>query len=196
MDHHQIPTPDSDFLSIRTLPHDATQPRQTLKSHKEQRRYTERTYLPMATIKIEGQEFPIDDAIANGGKTTQESDRLLRDALSPTFGIAAGATFLRETRNDQLYITLVKQPGTKGGAQALQCLLEAPGSINPAMYLACEMHLLETRGAFDLPALLALQPRIDEALKRGEIEERRIETALYILGVAPAIASSDVPSGL
>ena len=147
-------------------------------------------------LKIEGQEFPIDDAIANGGKTTQESDQLLRDALSPTFGIAAGATFLRETRNDQLYITLVKQPGTKGAAFALQYILETPGLINPSMYLACEMHLLETRGTLDLPALLALQPRIDEALKQGENEERRIETALHILEVAPAIASSDVPSGL
>jgi hypothetical protein len=150
----------------------------------------------MATVKIEGQEYTIDDTIANGGATVHESDRLLRDALSPTFGIAAGATFQRETRSGQLYITLVKQPGTKGATQALQFLLDVPGSINPAMQLACEMHLLEARGAFDLPALLAVQSRIDEALKQGEAEERHITRALHILGAAPAIPSSDVPYGL
>ena len=150
----------------------------------------------MATVKIEGQEYTIDDTIANGGKTTQESDRLLRDALLPTFGIAAGATILRETRNDQLYITLVKQPGTKGATPALQHLLEASGSINPAMQLACEMHLQEVRGALDLPALIAVQPRIDEALKEGEAEERHITRALHTLDAAPAIPGSDVPSGL
>ncbi len=150
----------------------------------------------MATVKIEGQEYTIDDTIANGGKTTQESDQLLCDALSPTFSMAAGATFLRETRNNQLYITLVKQPGTKGATQALQLLLSAPGSINPAMQLACEMHLLEARGALDLSALLAMQSRIDEALKQGEAEERHITRALHILRAVPARASSDVPYGL
>ncbi len=68
----------------------------------------------MATLKIEGQEYQIDDAIANGGATIQESDQLLRDALRPNFEIAAGAVFQRETRNNQPYITLVKQPGPKG----------------------------------------------------------------------------------
>ena len=150
----------------------------------------------MAIVKIEGQEYTIDNAIANAGATVQESDRLLRDALSPTFGIAAGATFQRETRNGQLYITLVKQPGTKGATPALQFLLEASGSINPAMQLACEMHVLEARGALNLPALLAVQSRIDEALKQGETEERHITRALHILGAAPAIPGSDVPSGL
>jgi hypothetical protein len=148
----------------------------------------------MPILKIEGQEYTIDNAIANGGTTVQESDQILRDALRPTFGIAAGATFQRETRNDELYITLVKQAGTKGAR--LPFLLDAPGSINPAMQLACEMHLLETQGALDLSTLLAMQSRIDEALKLGESEERHIAKALHILGAAPAIAGSDVPSGL
>jgi len=152
--------------------------------------------MTMATLKIEGQEYQIDDTIANGGATVQESDQILRDALRPTFGIAAGAVFQRETRDGQLFITLVKQPGPKGASRALQLLREAPRSINPAMELACEMHLLEARGMLDLPALLSIQPRIDVAMKHGGLEERQIRMALRVLTTAPAIASSDVPHGL
>ncbi len=150
----------------------------------------------MATVKIEGQEYQIDDTIANGGATVQESDQLLRDALRPNFEIAAGATFQREMRNGQHYITLVKQPGPKGISRLLSILLEAPASINPIMQVSCEMHLLEARGAFDLPAVLEAQPRIDDALKRGDGEDRHIAAALRVLTAARAVASSDVPSGL
>lgn len=151
----------------------------------------------MATVKIEGQEYQIDDAIANGGATPQESDQLLRDALRPNFEIAGGATFQRETRNGQLYITLVKQPGPKGASRLLSVLLNAPASINPMMELACEMHLLEARGALHLSAILAVQPRIDNALVDGAKETQAIAEALQVLSAAPAIASStDVPYGL
>lgn len=152
--------------------------------------------MTMAILKIEGQEYQIDDAIAHGGATVQESDQILRDALRPTFEIAAGAVFQREMRDGQLFITLVKQPGPKGASQVLQHLLEAPASINPAMELACEMHLLEARGVLDLPALLSLQSRIDVAIKHGGSEERRIIMALRVLTAAPAIASTHVPDGL
>ena len=150
----------------------------------------------MAIVKIEGQEYEIDDTIANGGATVQESDQLLRNALRPNFEIAAGAVFQREMRNDKLYITIVKQPGPKGGLGALQWLLDAPASINPAMALACEVHLLEGRGALDLAALIAVQPRIDRAIRQGTAEERAIRQALHVLTSAPAIVSSDVPVGL
>jgi hypothetical protein len=150
----------------------------------------------MATVKIEGQEYQIDDTIANGGATVQESDQLLRDALRPNFEIAAGATFQREMRNGQHYITLVKQPGPKGASHLLSILLEAPAYINPIMRLSCEMRLLEARGVLDLPSVLAVQPRIDDALKRGEGEERHIATALRVLVATRAVASSDVPYGL
>src|SRR5260370_37241327 len=128
----------------------------------------------MATLKIEGQEYQIDNTIANGGTTLQESDQILRDALRPTFEIAAGAVFQRETRDGQLLITLVKQPGPKGASRALHYLLEAPASINQAMELACELHLLEARGMLDLPALLAVQPRIDVAIKAASSEQHHI----------------------
>ena len=150
----------------------------------------------MATVKIEGQEYEIEDAIANGGTSVQESDQLLRDALRPNFEIAAGAVFQRETRNDKLYITLVKQPGPKGALGVLQRILDAPASINPAMALACELHMLEARGALDLEALLAVQPRIDQAVRRGTAEERAIREALHVLASAPAVKGSDVPVGL
>ncbi len=149
----------------------------------------------MATLKIEGQEYQIDDAIANGGTTVQESDQILRDALRPTFEIAAGAIFQREMRDGQLVITLIKRPGPKGASRALHQLLQTPASINPAMELACEMHLLEARGMLDLLALLSVQPRIDAAIEHGALEEHQIRGALRVLTTAPAVASSDVPDG-
>ena len=149
----------------------------------------------MAIVKIEGQEYTIDDAIAHGGATLQESDQILRDALRPTFEIAAGATFQRETRAGHPYITLIKQPGTKGAPRVIQRLREAPSSINPAMVLACETHLLESRHALDLPTLLALQSRIDAALEHGAKEERLIWKSLRVLTDAPAVAGSEVPIG-
>src|SRR5437588_4130774 len=135
---------------------------------------TERIRTTMATLKIEGQHYQIDDAIANGGATVQESDQILRDALRPTFEIAAGAIFQRETRDGQLLITLVKQPGPKGASRALHHLLQAQAMINSAMELACEMQLLEARDMLDLPALLAIQPRIDVAIRERASEEHQI----------------------
>lgn len=149
----------------------------------------------MATLKIEGQEYQIDDTIANGGTTVQESDQILRDALRPTFELAAGALFHREMLLGQLVITLIKQPGPKGASRALHHLLQAPGSINPAIVFACEMRLLEARGMLDLKTLLSVQPRIDAAIEQGALEELQIRTALRMLMAAPAIASSNVPHG-
>jgi hypothetical protein len=149
----------------------------------------------MATVKIEGQEYQIDDAIANGGASVEESDRILRDALRPNFEIAAGATFQRETRDGQLIITLVKNPGPKGAQPLLHRLLAVPEAINPALVLACEMQLEEARSALDLPALLALQPRLEAALKDGLAEEKLIAATLRVLAAAPAVASPEVPLG-
>jgi hypothetical protein len=150
----------------------------------------------MATVKIEGQEYQIDDTIADGGASVEESDRILRDALRPNFEIAAGATFQRETRDGQLTITLVKNPGPKGAQPLLQRLLDAPETLNPALVLACEMQLEEARNALDLPALLALQPRLEVALEDGLAEEKYIATTLRVLASAPAAVSSEVPLGL
>lgn len=151
----------------------------------------------MAIVKIEGQEYQLDDAIVNGGATVQESDRLLRDALRPTFEIAAGATFQREQRGETLYVTLVKQPGPKGArGDALHVLLEAPAFINPSTRLACELHLMEGQGKLDLEALLAIQPRLNRALQQGDAEARSIARTLRTLSLAPAMTSSDVPPGL
>lgn len=149
----------------------------------------------MATVKIEGQEYQIDDAIANAGLSVEESDRILRDALRPNFEVAGGATFQRETRDGQLIITLVKHPGPKGAPSLVQRLLDAPASLNPALALACEMQVEEARCRLDLPALLALQPRLDAALEEGLAEERRIAATLRVLAAAPATASAEVPHG-
>jgi hypothetical protein len=63
------------------------------------------------------------------------------------------------------------------------------------MELACEMHLQEVQGLLDLPARLALQPRLDAALEQHRAEVRHIATALGVLRNAAERASTEIPHG-
>lgn len=63
-----------------------------------------------ATIKIEGQEFPLDVAIAS-------DDNLLKTALSPHYPSIKNAQISRETRVGQMIVSIVKKAEHKGRAQ-------------------------------------------------------------------------------
>lgn len=63
-----------------------------------------------ATIKIEGQEFPLDVAIAS-------DDNLLKTALSPHYPSIKNAQISRETRAGQMIVSIVKKAEHKGRAQ-------------------------------------------------------------------------------
>lgn len=60
-----------------------------------------------ATIKIEGQEFPLDTAIA-------ADDNLLKTALSPHYPSIKNAQISRETRAGQMIVSIVKKAEHKG----------------------------------------------------------------------------------
>ena len=61
-----------------------------------------------AVVKIEGQEFPLDVAIA-------EKDDLLKAALSPHYPSIKNAQISRETRAGQMIVSIVKKAEHKGG---------------------------------------------------------------------------------
>ncbi len=60
-----------------------------------------------AIVKIEGQEFPLDVAIA-------EKDELLKAALSPHYPSIKNAQISRETRAGQMIVSIVKKAEHKG----------------------------------------------------------------------------------
>ena len=60
-----------------------------------------------AIIKIEGQEFPLDVAIAT-------DDHLLKTALSPHYPSIKNAQISRETRAGQMIVSIVKKAEHKG----------------------------------------------------------------------------------
>ncbi len=60
-----------------------------------------------ATVKIEGQEFPLDVAIAS-------DDLLLKTALSPHYPSIKNAQISRETRAGEMIVSIVKKAEHKG----------------------------------------------------------------------------------
>lgn len=60
-----------------------------------------------AIIKTEGQEFPLDVAIA-------ADDNLLKTALSPHYPSIKNAQITRETRAGQMIVSIVKKAEHKG----------------------------------------------------------------------------------
>ena len=60
-----------------------------------------------AVVKIEGQEFPLDAAIA-------KDDELLKAALSPHYPSIKNAQISRETRAGQMIVSIVKRAEHKG----------------------------------------------------------------------------------
>jgi hypothetical protein len=60
-----------------------------------------------AIIKIEGQEFPLDVAIA-------ADDELLKTALSPHYPSIKNAAISRENRTGQMIVSIVKKAEHKG----------------------------------------------------------------------------------
>jgi len=63
-----------------------------------------------AIIKIEGQEIPLDAAIA-------ADDNLLKTALSPYYPSIKNAQITRETRNGQMIVSIVKKAEHKGSGR-------------------------------------------------------------------------------
>lgn len=68
---------------------------------------TEAITEPKATIKIEGQEFELDAALA-------QEDKTLKVVLQPHFASIENANITREVKDGKLTITIVKRAQHKG----------------------------------------------------------------------------------
>lgn len=62
---------------------------------------------PKATIKIEGQEFELDAALA-------QEDKTLKVVLQPLFASIENANIARELKDGKLTVTIVKRAQHKG----------------------------------------------------------------------------------
>lgn len=62
---------------------------------------------PKATIKIEGQEFELDAALA-------QEDKTLKVVLQPHFASIENASITREVKEGKLTVTIVKRAQYKG----------------------------------------------------------------------------------
>lgn len=63
---------------------------------------------PKATIKIEGQEFELDAALA-------QDDKTLKVVLQPHFASIENANITRDVKDGKLTVTIVKRAQHKGG---------------------------------------------------------------------------------
>lgn len=62
---------------------------------------------PKATIRIEGQEFELDAALA-------QEDKTLKVVLQPHFASIENANITREVKDEKLTVTIVKRAQHKG----------------------------------------------------------------------------------
>ncbi len=62
---------------------------------------------PQATIKIEGQEFELEAALA-------DDDKLLKTILQPHFSSVENANITRDVKEGKLIVTIVKKAQHKG----------------------------------------------------------------------------------
>jgi len=129
---------------------------------------------------IEGQEIPLDEAIA-------QDDNTLKTAISVYFPEYANAEIERQTTDDTVSIRLVKKAGTKGSLfrELKNCFEE----INPALKLGWQIKLLEINSQISLENLITLQPEIDKAIKLGQSWETYSEKVAQNLKQQPAIRS-------
>ncbi|MBD2497303.1 hypothetical protein NIES593_17830 [Hydrococcus rivularis NIES-593] len=129
---------------------------------------------------IEGQEIPLDEAIA-------QDDNTLKTAISVYFPEYANAEIERQTTDDTVSIRLVKKAGTKGSLfrELNNCFEE----INPALKLGWQIKLLEINSQISLENLITLQPEIDKAIKLGQSWETYSEKVAQNLKQQPAIRS-------
>lgn len=130
----------------------------------------------MATVKIEGSELELDDAIC-------KTDKGLKDALAPYYPAVANASIKRETKGEETIITVTKQAGSKGHADAVtQALDNAPEAIS-------ELLIIETgRKRVNRKAM-------DEAMVQALDDEVEIDRAGRALSLAKPQSAFAVPTG-
>ena len=142
----------------------------------------------MVNIQIDGQVFPMIDEVA-------DSDELLKAALVPFVPWIANARIERKIENGTTTISVIKRADTKGSFQGavFAALQASPEQRNPAVALWQAME-----GQMDLNdpgVILALEPRITQALVAGDTEVKAVQQALAHLITSAPVDANRTPLG-
>jgi hypothetical protein len=79
--------------------------------------------------------------------------------------------------------------------EVLRALETAPEYVNPAIALAVEFQVAETRGDLELIESAIRSGAAEKAIAAGEAEGRAVMKSMASCGHAPPIASQVVPTG-
>lgn len=141
-----------------------------------------------AVIRIEGQEFELERALA-------EDDATIKSVLRPHYAALENANITREEKNGRLHVTIVKRAQHKGTDRQrlteLELLDREPETFNPALGLAARLG----QTPLDRP-LTELE--LDEAtavLDFSRAEIARIERLTAHLAAAAPTHSNVAPVG-
>src|SRR5947207_2477705 len=125
----------------------------------------------MAKVILDGQTIALPEEVV------QTDDAVVR-ALTPLYPDVANAEIARRDEQGETVITVVKRPGTKGACQqVLQCLLDAPSEVNPAVSLCLALRRQHLEDATS-DELLAQRERIDTAIEAGEAQLEDVRATL------------------
>ena len=141
----------------------------------------------MITIQIDGQEFPVPEAIA-------EKDELLKAALAPFVPWIANAQIDRKEKDGAMVVNVIKRADWKGnGSAVVDALIASSDGMNPAIALWMKMQgQLDTQ---DPGAILALEPTITAAIEEGDKEIAAVHQALTRLVECAPVPVTRIPLG-
>ena len=136
-------------------------------------------------VIIEGQRIPLP--------TSNLSDDEVRKLITPFWPSAANAEIRREEKADAMEVTLVKQPGTKGGI--VDALCASTESVNPAIVMYYQLLGSSRAGGVDLFAVMSMRAQIRRAMEAGHAEAERVRALRERLKRATPRAGRGVPLG-
>lgn len=139
-----------------------------------------------AVVEIEGQTWPIPmELVVN--------DDTIRRSFVQLIPWASNAKIEREEKEDTLIVKFIKQLGTKG--YGWQELIDAPAGRNSAV----EMYLKlrgEDNTKISPEELLELEKPINDAITKGEEEQKKLMAAIGRLRKAEAVPAPFTPLGM
>jgi len=145
----------------------------------------------MIKIEIEGTEFPLPPEIA-------AKDELLKAALAPFVPWIANAQIERQEKDGTMVVKAVKRADWKGNTLRVSAVVDAlvasPEELNPAVGLWLEIQ--DQANLNDPGVVLALEPRISQAMAQGEKDIAAVHQSLTRLVECAPAAATRIPLGL
>jgi hypothetical protein len=151
----------------------------------------------MIKIEIEGTEFPLPPEIA-------AKDELLKAALTPFVPWIANAQIERQEKDGTMVVKVVKRADWKGNTlrvsavegrarAVVDALIGSPDEMNPAVALWLEIQ--DQADLNDPGVVLALEPRISQAIDRGEQDIAAVHQSLTRLVECASTSATRIPLG-